>query len=61
MIEALRSMILHQGKEVAHLLPYELFKTIKALNKAGNLKNYCDKTGTIDFNSIPKKTPSDNV
>lgn len=60
MIEALRSMILHQGEEVAQTVSYGTFKTIKSLQKAGELSNYCDETtGAIDFDCIPedKKVP----
>jgi hypothetical protein len=47
--------VLHQGEEVAHLLPYDTFKIIKKLQKAGKLKNYCDETGKINLESISEE------
>jgi hypothetical protein len=33
-------------------VPYEDFKAIKSLQKQGNLADYCDEQGAIDFNRV---------
>lgn len=51
----LKSLITHNGKEIAEHLPYQLFKIVKKLQKAGMLQDYLQEDGDIDLKKIEKQ------
>jgi hypothetical protein len=52
MLEIIRSTLQHGGKEIAEILPNELFQRVKKFQKAGTLPAYCDETGAVQRDKI---------
>lgn len=55
MIEDLASQVTQNGNPIAKIIPYDIFKTVKKLQKAGTLQDYLQEDGDIDLKKIEKQ------